>query len=42
MLIEYCPSYRQMKENYKCKRMASIKEDKIKKPDFHTLEGEDG
>lgn len=42
MLTKYYPSYRKRIENYKCKRVASIQQDKTKKLNFQPLEGEDG
>lgn len=42
MITEYFPSCRKRKANCKCKRVASIQQDKVEKLDFHPIEGYDG
>jgi len=42
ILTEYCPNCQQRKANCKCRRVASIAEDKSEKPHFQLIEGEDG
>jgi len=42
MFTEYCPSCRQKKANCKCKRVASIQQEKIERLELQPFEGEDG
>jgi hypothetical protein len=41
MLTEYCPICRQMKANCKCKRLASIQQENIGKPNVQPIEGDE-
>lgn len=42
MLTKYFPSYRKIKSNCKCKRMARIQQEKFEKLAFQPIEGDDG